>query len=519
MNNQYDVILIGSGIGALTAGNLLAKHGKNVMILEQHTVAGGYCTSYVRKGCLFDVPTIMTNMRKDDPIERLFAYLGVDKRLEFLEIHKLCRMVGPDLTLEWYADSHKLESEFIHKFPHEIHGLRRYFKTLRTLCLKMEQAHYQPTWLQKLSYPLFFSELIRYHNDTFSQFVNRFIKDETLKELLGTEAVTLALPASKVSALYYIGMIMSYSRGGIWYPKGGFQKMTQAFVDCFTEAGGYLRLRSCVKKVIVENRKAIGVELDTGEALYAPIVISNADTKKTFLDLIDPVHLKKKFVQKIRNLTPSYAGFAVKLGVKMPLNELRRYAWLFHLSEYGSVEKMFTLAEQDITDFDNCSFSIDTSSLIQNEIDNNGVNVISLVVLPMSYRAMNTWRSANKKEYNALKEDIADTLIKRAEIYIPGLSENIVIRDISTPLTYERYTSATYGAWYDTTATPAQSLTHKLGPRTPIKGLYLTGAKSILGCGLVGAMFAGLYTADTLMKGKISNGRSVLRPELLEETI
>ncbi|MFC1607189.1 phytoene desaturase family protein [Candidatus Latescibacterota bacterium] len=516
MNDQYDVIIIGSGIGALTTGNLLAKHGKRVLMLEQHSIAGGYCTSYERRGCIFDVPVAMTNMRKGDAIERLFTYIGVNKTLEFIEIDKLARIVGPDITFEWYTDTYKLEYELISKFPHEEQALKRYFKTLRDLWEEMDNAHYNPTLLQMLTYPVLFPKLVKYNNDTFEQFANRFFKDEKLKELLGKEAITLGLAEDKISALYYIGMIMAYAQGGIWYPKGGFQKMSDAFVDCFREAGGELRLKSRVKKIIVENRKATGVELDTGEKFHAPIVISNADTKKTFLELIDSGHLKKKFTQKIQNLTQSYSGFVVKLGVKMPIDELKNYAWFFHFPEYGSSKKMLDLADRDKIDIDNCSFSIETAALMVDESETKGVNVISLVVLPVSYRAMDTWRSADKEQYNALKEELADKLIKKAEAHIPDLSRNIVVRDICTPLSYERYTSATNGGWYDIAATPAQSLTNKLGPKTPIKGLYLTGAKSILGAGLVGAIFAGLNTADTLMKGQLTNGKSYLKPELLK---
>jgi phytoene dehydrogenase-like protein len=517
MKSQYDIIIIGSGIGSLTAGNLLAKNGKRVLILEQHFQPGGYCTSYVRKGCTFDIPSLMTNMRKGDPVEQLFCYLGVNKKVEFIEIDKLARIEGPNISIDWYTDTYKLEYEFISKFPHESKALRLFFKTIRDLWLEMQEAHYKPTLLQAITYPLRFPKLVKYCNDTFGKFTSRFFKDEKLKELLGKEAITLMMSEGRISALFYIGMIMSYAQGGIWYPKGGFQKISNGFVECFKDAGGELRLKSQVKKIIIENSKVAGVELSNGEKYQAPIVISNADTKNTFLKLIEPGHLTKKFINKIQNLQQSYSGFVVKLGVSMSIDKLNNYGWLFHFPEYGSTERMMNLADNDEIDFNNCSFSIDTSTLMADPSENKNLSIISLVVLPLSYKAMDVWKSADREEYKALKEELADKLIAKAEAFIPGLSKNIVIRDISTPLTYERYTSATGGGWYDTAATPAQSLTNKMGPETPVKGLYLTGAKSILGAGLVSAIFAGLYTSDRLLNGQLTGGKNFLRPQLLGE--
>jgi all-trans-retinol 13,14-reductase len=459
---------------------------------------------------MFDVPLIIGNMRRGDPIAGLFSYIGVDKKMDFIEVDKLAKIVGPDMTIDWYTDTYKLENEFISKFSHEKKAIQKFFQVTRTIWYQIMESHYKPNFLQMMTYPVKFPLLVKYNNKTLKQMLDKFFTDEKLKEFLGAESITLGLDIERVSALFYIGYIMSYAAGGIWYPKGGFQKLSDAFADCLREYCGDIKLKTKVKKIIVEKNTAKGIELENGEKIYADYIISNADTKRTFLDMLEPGVLKQKFQTKIENLEQSISGVVVKLAVDIELPQIYNYAWLFHFPEYGSVRNMLELNDSDQINLDKYSFSIDCSSLVSDD----KYSTIGLVMLPAPYNYKNKWQSDDKAEYEKLKESIADDLIKKAEEFIPDLSKHIVVKDISTPLTYERYTSATGGAWYDTAAIPEQALTNKLGPDTPIKRLYLTGAKTMLGLGLTGAIPAGLYTADTILKGALTGGKSYIKNEL-----
>ncbi|MBW1615685.1 MAG: NAD(P)/FAD-dependent oxidoreductase [Deltaproteobacteria bacterium] len=515
MDNNYDIIIIGAGVGGLTCGNLLAKEGFKVLILEQHFLPGGYCTSYKRKGYTFDVPVIIGNLRKGDNFRRLFEYIGVSDKIEFFEINKLAKIVGPDMSIDWHSDTYKLEYEFISKFSEERFAIRKFFREIRKIWDEIEEAHYKPNLLQKLTYPVRFPSLVKYRHYTLSRYLDKHFKNDKLKEFIGKEAITLGLDADRISALFYIGYIMSYSFGGIWYPKGGFQKISDAFANRFTEQGGVLKLKKKVKKILIKSGRAIGVELDDQKKIYAKYIISNADTKQTFLKLVGTQNLKSGFIKKINKLEQSVSGLVVKLGVDMELPDFSDYAWIFSFSEYGSTKKILKLNADNKLDLANYDFSIETSSFIEQKKDpNHKNNVVSLVLLPVPYNYKDKWRCSNQKEYEQLKTSIADTLIKKAERFIPNLSKHIVVRDISTPLTYERYTSAYEGGWYDLAATPKQALSNKMGPKTSIRGLYLTGAKTILGSGLTAAIPAGLYTADTILKKKLTLGKSHLRYDL-----
>jgi len=511
---DYDIIIIGAGIGGLTCGNLLAKHGFNTLILEQHFKPGGYVTSYKRDGFLFDVVHVIGGLRKGLPIERVLSFIGIDKKVEFIEVDKTFKFIYPDVTVDCHTDIDKYEQELINNFPQEKENIHKYFKASKSIWHEILTSYYSPNILQFLSYPFRFPNLVKYMDKTYQEFLDRFFKDSKLKEILGSGWGYLGLNNPRVSSLYMVGMYMSYHMGGAWYPKGGYQSMSDAFADCFKEHGGTLRLRTMVKKILIERNKAVGVELEDGEKIRARYVISNADTKRTFLNLVREENLSKVFVNKIKNLQQSASGFVVHLGVNMELPRELHCGCIMYFPDYGIAENIFRLADMDEIETNprRFGFGLSVSSLKDPELAPEGCHCVDIIYMPAPYMYKNNWMKDNKKKYNELKGKIAENLIKAAENLIPGLSKHIVIKDINTPLTFERYTLATHGGWYDSACTPGQSLLKRIPSRTPIERLYMTGAKTFPGPGMFGAIQSGLFTADVILKGKLTKGKFCLLP-------
>ena len=343
----HDAIIIGGGIGGLTCGTFLAKNGMSTLILEQHTKPGGYVTSYKRKDFLFDVVHVIGGLRKGAPIERVFSYLGLDKKIDFIEVDKVFRFVYPDVTIDCYTDIEKYRQELVHNFPHEQEGIQSYVETMKQIWDEILASDYKPNFLQLLSYPFRFPHLVKYQNSTFQDFLDKFFQDKKLKEILGSGWGYLGLNNSRISALYMIGMYMSYHTGGAWYPKGGYQSMSNAFADRFKEFGGSLRIKTRVKKILVDGNRAIGVELEDGEKISASRVISNVDTKKTFLNLLGEEKLSNKFANKVKSLEQSVSGFVVHLGVRMELPKELHCGCNMYFPEYGIAENNFALAAKN----------------------------------------------------------------------------------------------------------------------------------------------------------------------------
>jgi phytoene dehydrogenase-like protein len=288
--------------------------------------------------------------------------------------------------------------------------------------------------------------------------------------------------------------------------------MSDAFALCFRENGGILRLKTKVKRILVEDNRAVGVELEDGEQMRAGCVISNADTKRTFLDLVGEENLEKGFSERVKRLQQSVSGFVVHLGVRMELPEELHCGCLMHFPDYGIAEDQFRAAVRNeiVTSPGKFGFGLSVATLKDPGLAPAGCHALDIIYMPAPYSCEHNWMSENPGKYNELKEKTSDTLIRSAEKLIPGLSRHIVVKDISTPLTYERYTSATEGGWYDSACTPGQSLLNRMPAKTPIPNLYLTGAKTFPGPGMFGAIQSGLFTADIILNRKLTKGKYVL---------
>ena len=511
-SSHYDVIIIGSGIGGLTCGALLAKHGRNVLMLEQHSKPGGYVTSYSRQGFLFDVVHLIGGLKKGAPVERVFSHLGVDRSIDFIEVEKVFRFIYPDRTVEFHSDPAAYRQELIRHFPHEADNIERYFRVQEKIWNEILDSDYDPNILQLMTYPIRFPNLVRYQNKTFGEFLAGFFKDAQIREVLGSGWGYLGLNNSRVSALYMVGMCMSYQAGGAWYPRGGYQGLSDALTDCFREQGGTLRLKSGVKKIIIENNRAAGVELVNGERIRATSVVSNADTKKTFLQLVGEEQTGRKFADSVKALQQSVSGFVVHLGVKMDIAEELHCGCNMCFPAYGTAENHFRLAARGEIDMSpgRFGFGLSVSSLKDPALTPEGCHALDIIYMPAPYHFQNTWMPGDKQAYTALKERIAENLILAAEAYIPGISKHIVVKDVNTPLTYERYTAATEGGWYDMACTPGQSLLNRRLRKMPLKGLYLTGAKNFPGPGMFGAIQSGLFTADGILGNILTRGKYLL---------
>jgi phytoene dehydrogenase-like protein len=456
---------------------------------------------------------VIGGLKYDSPIGRIFSYLELDKKIEFKEVEKTYRFIYPDVTINCFTDINKYKQELIENFPHEQDNIYEYFKISKKIWDEVINSYYSPNFFQFLSYPFRFPNLFKYRNKTFQELLDKLFNDDRLKEVLGSGWQYLGLNSSRISALYMIGMYMSYHSGGAWYPKGSYQAMSNAFADCFKENGGSLRLKARVKKLLIDKNKAIGVELEDGEKITSKYVISNADTKHTFLNLVGEKNLSSSFLNRIKHLQQSVSGIVVHLGVKMEISKELDCGCNMYFPDYGLAEHTFRLLETDDIETNprKFGFGLSIPSLKDTEIAPNGCHCLDIIYMPASYKYKNNWLRENKEEYNELKEAISENLIQAAEELIPQLSNHIVVKHINTPLTFERYTFATEGGWYDVACIPEQSLLKRIPARTPIKNLYLTGAKTFPGPGMFAVILSGLFTADIILNRKLTGGKFILK--------
>jgi prolycopene isomerase len=510
---KFDAVIIGAGLGGLICGAFLAKAGQKVAILEQHSVVGGSVTSYSRDGFSFDVVQALSGLAPGEPIDRIFSALGVYRKLTFASTKKAFKFVYPDATVDCWVDQSRYQAELVRVFPHEAAGIGRYFQAIKKIWAEICASYYQPNLFQYLSYPFRFPSLFRHQNETYREFLGHFVSDEKLQEVMGSGWLYLGLDSSRVSAIYMIAMYLSYHLGGTWFPQGGYQGLSNALAEIFCELGGTLRLNARVGKILVESRRAYGVELENGEHLLGTRVVSNSDSKQTFLNLVGASALPARFVRQVQGLQVSVSGISVHLGVDMRISPELACGYLVKFPSYGSSQKSFALAGKNQMEeaYQDIAFGLTVPTFMDPTRAPAGQHTVELIWLPAPYAYQNHWEKQDVRQYERFKGQMADKLIQAAESLIPGLAEHIVVKDVITPLTLERYTSATEGAWYDAACLPEQSLLKRLRVRTPVENLFLTGAKTFPGPGMFGAICGGLFTADLILGHTLTGGKFLLR--------
>ena len=497
---MYDNVIIGAGIGGLVCGGLLAKAGKKVCIIEKQPKPGGYLTSYTMKGFTFDVPHVIGGLRKGAPVRRIIDELGVN--IDFVELEPYQKFIYPEHTIKVYTEIERYKHELKHAFPQDCESIDRYCQTLTKMNQEVERMPQHLGILGLLSFPLKFPLLFKYRNKTFEDLLSDHIGNPKLRAVLGTSWGYVGSPPSRVSALYMAMQSMSYHTGGAWYPRGGYGRMADALAKAFEKFGGELILGTEVKKITIKNGKASGVELENGKFVESRLVVSNGDTKHTFLNLIGRQNLKADVVQRIEQAEPSATGLVVHLGVKMRLDDLDlNYGSIFSSEEYDN-EESYRAARKGEISFKN--FGLSVPSLHDPSLAPEGCHALDILLVPVPYLFKDKWLTENGKRtdaYRKLKEEIANRLIVSAEKVIPNLSKNVLVKDVSTPLTYERYTFASEGCWYDLAQVPSQSGFDRLANSRIIPNLHFTGSKSF-GGGMYGSTMGGFLATDEILKSQ-----------------
>ncbi len=480
--NEFDVIIIGSGIGGLTCASLLAKSGYKVLVLEQHYQAGGYCSSFKRGKFTFNAGVSdVSGLWEKGPVTYLLKELKLRK--EDLFVKNRIRYIFKGKKIE--AQNLK---EFIKKlssmFPEERDNIYAFFDEAKkayeecyrdSICnapLPAELIVKVFGSKKLLEYPKEHPHFYDWMNKTFKQKLDEYFKNEDLKSLLCALIGYVGARPEKVAASSALTAVVSYYIHGGYFPKGGAQNFADCLKKVIESYGGKVLLRHKVDKIVVEDNQVKGVKV--GDKVFrAPIVVANANAKTTFLQLIGKEHLDKKFVEYIKNLKMSPSCFAVFLGVDMDL------------SEYPNI----------IVNLDE-GYYIVINSNADKSLAPEGKSSISILTSANYY----DFPDRGSKEYLEKKKRLAEMLIKKAEKIIPDLSKHVIIQDAATPKTFERYTSMPEGAIYGFD----QSVeTKRPYFKTPIKGLYLASSSTFPGGGIEAVVISGIICYNDILNWKV----------------
>lgn len=496
---DYDVIVIGSGMGGLSAGAHLASKGMKVLLLEQHHKVGGCTSSFSRGEFNFDIALHeMAGGGGDSALAQLLKEAGVYDKIELIRIPNLYRAIFPNVDFTYPADMDAAVKALSEKWPEEKEGIEKFHKLMvdinadvMELGDKLFTASRTKMLFTMIQVPFRQPTLFKYYKATLKDVLDKHFKDEELKAVVSQLWVFYGPPPSKLWAPIFLLANHTYLVEGTWHIKGSSQALSDAYAERIVEMGGKVKTGTLVTSIIVENDRVRGVKTELGETYTSRYVVSNADPFQTFFKLVGEDKTPKKLVKKIKSMKPANSIISIYMGL--------------------DVEPSFWNTSEHATFY---STSLDADEIYKNMMEGNYDKAACMltfytnlgdewyappgksVLVLAAFSDIKTWPK-DREQYQIKKQKIADQLISLAENVFPNLKEHIVVMEVATPRTFEAFTLQKDGIPYGWDFVPNQAM--RLPNTTPIDGLYLAGSWTSPGHGVGTAQISGYQAARLIL--------------------
>jgi len=480
---QYDVIIVGAGLGGLTAGAKLAKEGRKVLVLEQHDRPGGCATTFKRRNFTMEVGLHeMDGLHRADPKLKIFTELGIMDKVEFLELPDFYRFINEryDIVIPHNPDEAKVVLN--KSFPDEKKGIEKYFYNVLNARKIMKESQGK-------------------NDKSLGEFLDEIISNEDLKlVLLGNLGYFHDDPYS-LSYYYYLNAQGAYYSGRANFIKGGSQKLSNALVSIIEEYGGTVKLNRLVSKINFKNDMPSGVDYQKTKTLKseefhdeAPEIIINAALPMLANKLL-PKHLAKELKKEIKNKNIGASLLTVYFGFNKNLKKVgnQNYSTFIY---HDSVLSPKDILKNNHSDFNKRSFTFVDYSHVDSDLAPDGKSVGAVCCVDYT----KDWEDLSPKQYKEKKAYVAEVIADRCNKLIPGFRNSIEYVEVATSLTVERYTLNPKGAVYGFAQNPDKTMEYL---NVLPKNIHIASAWGKFGGGFSGAIISGYMTAfDILRKGR-----------------
>jgi all-trans-retinol 13,14-reductase len=490
----YDAIVIGSGIGGLAFASIVAKLRKwRVLVLERHFKIGGFTHTFTRPGAWsWDVGLHYVGEMGEGMMGRRLFDLITEGRVKWNPLPDVYDVfVYPNLQVRACKGEANFRNALTDAFPNERSNIEQYFRDLRSA------TRWANRFIAAKAMPLVLAWMVRAVNrltadlplEITLQYLERRFGDPQLRAVVTSQWADYGLPPG-LSAFATHAVIASHYLYGAWYPDGGASEIAKATGAVIHAAGGELLPNHEVTRILLEGGRAAGVEVNIGKGkqgaraeFRAPVIVSDAGAWNTYTRMLPTTSLP--FSEQLKSPPEGFEVVELFLGLRCDPRELgfkgENY-WLFESFDHDK-----TYAQRnEVLDGRAAMAYLSFPSLKDRQAQRHTAEIIA----PLSYGSLEAhrdepWRRRSA-DYESAKDRIRQALLDLVERHHPGFGDLVEYSELATPLTFEHFTAAPSGTIYGYPAMPERYGKTWLGPRTPIRDLYLTGSDVAL-LGIMGA--------------------------------
>ncbi|MBM3183595.1 MAG: NAD(P)/FAD-dependent oxidoreductase, partial [Chloroflexi bacterium] len=428
---DYDVVVIGAGLGGISAASSLAKAGKKVLLLEKHNVPGGYATSFNRGRFEFEIAlhelSGLGDANNRGPVWRILNDYGVLPKVEFVRIPDLYRSVMPGADVTVPIGRQNFEDALCKAFPKDAEGIKKFSATMFNFADEAIKAN-RVGMKAVMEDPSKFPTLMANYGRTLSDVLNPLVSDDRARAVISATCGYYLQPPSKCSFLIFALGTASYLKFGCYHVKGTSQAMSQAFVDTIEENGGHVWLNNGAQRIRVSNGKIRGVVAEDGTEIACQRVICNANPLTTSLNLIGRENVPDWYLKRLGKWTAGGSTFNVYLGLDCTCQSLGFKNHENFVSIGPDLDRQHESMRHDISS-EPYGAAVTAYNVADPDFSPPGTGVVVLCVIAYA----EPWLKLSPVEYAEAKSKLADKLITLAERIAPGLRDHIEVMETATP--------------------------------------------------------------------------------------
>lgn len=496
--DTYDVIVIGAGLGGLTAASLLARRGLSVLVIEQQTKPGGSCTSFKREGRVFDVGTAMIYGFGENGF-RPFRFIinELEEPIDIIAHKTLARMTFEGHEIVFYPDIDQFLEQLYALFPEEKAGLKAFYtdlyKMYENIVLKNEfivpPSEFSPKQgLRALMLgPITMLKMQSLLSTSVKDLMDRYFHTPGVVDFFDKLCSAYSYTtAAETPAVMAATMFIDNHVGGVYFPATGAQALPNVLERSIERNGGQFLYQQMVDQILITNGKAYGIRLGNGMEIKGRQIVANTTVWNIYEKLLNSEHVPAERMEWVRSLVPTFPSMTIYMTVDREAIPENVYPWEIY------IENRKVIDSSDLTLYINAL--VDRTLCPDDE----------LVVMAIAPN-MCDWPGPNDPAYRstyyqALKKREAERMLEQIESHIPGFRKGIRRLIVGSPTTVERYLLKNGGAVGGPKNQIGQQMLMRLHARSEFKNLYFCGDSTVMGTGAPATAVSGVGAANVILR-------------------